>query len=61
MHVHVLYNTTSVENTCTHQIVLKILLGLMFTILSAQAHSSNNKTEQQQSFFYELGQLSFFF
>ena len=51
MHIHVLYNTTSVENTSTHQIVPKILLGLMSTILSPQVHSSNNETQQQQSFF----------
>ena len=57
MHVHVLYNTTSVDNTSTQQ----ILLGLMScTILSPQVHSSNDETEQQQSFFLRT-QLSFSF
>jgi len=51
MHVHVLYNTTSVENTSAHQMIPKILLGLMSAILSPQVHLSNNETEQQQRFF----------
>ena len=38
------YNFCYVENTSTHQIVPKISLGLMSTILSPQG---NNETEQQ--------------
>ena len=44
---------TLVENTSTHQIVPKISLSLMSTILSPQG---NNETEQQ-SFFWELDQF----
>ena len=33
----------------------------MSAILSPQVHASNNETEQQQSFVYELDQLSFLF
>ena len=61
MHVHLLYNITSVENTGTHQMIPKILLGLMSTILSPQVHSSNNETEQQQSFFLRTRSVVVFF
>ena len=56
MHVHVLYNTTSVDNTSTHQITL----GLMSTILSPQVHSSNDETEQQKSFCLRTRSVVFF-
>ena len=48
------------ENTSTHQIVPKILLGLMSTILSPQVHSSNNETKQKQSFFLRTRSLVVF-
>ena len=41
---------TLVENTSTHQIVPKISLSVMSTILSPQG---SNETEQQSFFFFE--------
>ena len=49
----ILWKVWTVENTSTRQIVPKISVGLMPTILSPQG---NNKSEQQ-SFFCELDQF----
>ena len=46
-----------VENTSTHQIVPKISLSLIYTIVSPQG---NNETEQNKVFFCQLDQFFLF-